>query len=270
MENTLIRKISNDLELPVFKTISISCPKKCLASINKIIAKNPSSKYTIIPLLAYRMSKWALSVNDDMTQAIQSVEHIIGRDENFTEWDELAQMVSQRAESTRRLSFANRDSCIEKTKCLTQLVEYGVQSLGEYPKSGRAYRELLTSIHMTPEEKNSETYLKINKHYEHAITALHSLIGPLCHKILSSCEDLVFDDRTQSYLYHNTQVLLERYSKYMWHKRHALTIAEKSGIDDVDSVIKAFSGNTDEAINIIAISRLVETAINKVRSFPDE
>ena len=207
------------------------CPRRCLELIDELIEKNPDAKYIAIPLVSYRIMRWAVAANEKITAEI----------EEFAD-----------AMNNNNTPFQRREACIEKTAELVRLIDKGLDSLACVPNSSGKLSRILSAIHtdkdVTQRKRNGKIYGKIDTVYREALEklfSLNSIIGE-AKEIFRELENEIPETEMENIFYHQTQVFFsEIYSNAIWHKENDTSgyhggeyPLQKAAIDLVDKILE--------------------------------
>lgn len=229
--------------------------------------KSEAMHATVLALSMHPTNRWCIEANERIEIAIQS----------RAACPEAIDKPSKELESILmtypQLNLADRQKCIKATKSIVALVENDVNLLMRLSDRGAAYATLLIQCNLEDKSYLSSRY-RILQGYKDAVRILCGRIGDNLARLFQDVDFYGQADVEWMVLYHNTDVLLEKYHDFISERTcfsdspSKIIRAIQSGIDVVS--LGYSDRKYEEAERITQFLKLTYFAINEIKTFPNE
>lgn len=241
--------------------------KGAAMKLNGLVEESPELSSTVLGLAMYPAYKWL-----DSLQELDIFTSDILDDERFMQLSKIQGMLHDVTGYKPEFKLAERErhyKCISK---LVNLVENAIDAIKQYPKYGMEFYRMLHDIFIRYNEPTDTSGYIVKKYLKASIITIHERYGSdfkdvmqeLFHKVEHS-------DNQLEYAFHNTELLLNEYTRIMWcghtYDDKAVQLLGCGSVDDMLD-ITCSDEKYSEASHIVEFMKLIRTSIEYVRVFP--
>lgn len=231
--------------------------------INQVYQERPAARRMLSVLSVYPLLKWSVEQNLIWQEKLEEKQTELERLLNIQE------LLMEYGIELPHIRLTNRERCIKATEQVLIELKRQVERIRAYPDLGEKYYQLLTSIHLTPNDGKVSRWL-IKNHYRAALILLADICENTVNEILESSKPEEKDYQID--LYHNTKLLLMRYQRILWREGgpdKALQILECNSLSEMMQITLSETKYA-EASNLIDYVKIVHLAIEQLRTYPEE